>query len=378
MAIPKDYNIVVIGMGFIGGFLTPGYRKLLGDKVETNVFAADVDEEKVKRLQGKFPFTITAQPALELLREKTPDLVIVSVPPKIIPVVLKETLTAYFAEQRQKGGNLPDIITFGPTPNPQLYYDVLGDDINCVKFLPSMVEPIGDVQLQKVGAGSLCFVPGHPFPEDRKQRMIDFANVFGRTFLLTHDQTLYGLSSKNTAHTSYELSYAISDAMKERGVEVTVSQIGSAMRAAYRKYRGFEGDGEYPSSLEDVPESIRDFVEKLAVAWYKGIVDYVQFMSGENATMQDFVGANYEAFTLTVQLSTREELEVSTSHHATKGGVTEKSVNVVNEYFFQQLKDAVKAHLDGTLPPSFFDTAEGIAFMIDMTVNRHAHRLASK
>ena len=34
--------------------------------------------------------------------------------------------------------------------------------------------------------------------------------------------------------------------------------------------------------------------------------------------------------------------------------------------------------MDGTLDESFFDSAEGIAYMINMTVNRHSYRLAKR
>jgi hypothetical protein len=47
-------------------------------------------------------------------------------------------------------------------------------------------------------------------------------------------------------------------------------------------------------------------------------------------------------------------------------------------YFDNQLRDAIRGYLDKTLAESFFDTAEGIAFAINLTVNRHAHRLANK
>ena len=67
MMMEPNYNIVVIGMGNIGKFLMPGYRLLLGDKVETNVFGVRNNPDKVSELQKQVPFQVSAGNALELL-----------------------------------------------------------------------------------------------------------------------------------------------------------------------------------------------------------------------------------------------------------------------------------------------------------------------
>ena len=76
MMMEPNYNIVVIGMGNIGKFLMPGYRLLLGDKVETNVFGVRNNPDKVSELQKQVPFQVSAGNALELLQEKKPDTVL--------------------------------------------------------------------------------------------------------------------------------------------------------------------------------------------------------------------------------------------------------------------------------------------------------------
>lgn len=377
MSIFPDYNIVVVGMGFIGSFLLPGYRMLLGDKVETNVFGVKATERNLEELRARIPFAVSVNNTAELLREKKPDIIIMCPRPKQIPPIIKEILIPYFTEAREKGITLPDIYTFGPSPDPQMYYDLLGDDINCVKFLPSMAQPFKGVELQKCGGSFLSFVLDRPFPEDRRQRAIDFSNLFGRTFLVSHPMSLVGLTSKNTARTCLDISYAVSDVMAERGYKVSTSQIGSAMRAAFRNHLGLEGDDLYPSSLKDVPEEIRPFIEKLSIAWFEGILRYIVSTGCEYNLARDFHAANFETWNLTIQLATREELETQTNNHATKGGVNEKAIETFKAYFDNQLKDAIRKHLDGTLIDSFFDTVEGIAYTINLTVNRHAHRLAN-
>lgn len=378
MSIPNDYNIVVVGMGHIGGFLLPAYQMLLGDKVKTNVFGVKATDRNLEEVQARTPFAVSVNNTAELLREKNPDIVIMCPPPKQIPIIIEEILVPYFAEAREKGIQLPDIYTFGPSPDPKLYYDYLGDDINCVKFLPSMAVPFKGVPLQKCGASFLCFVPDRPFPEDRRQRAIDVSNLFGRTFLVSHDMSLVGLTSKNTAHTCFEICYAVSDVMTELGYNVSTSQVGSALRAAFRKHLGLEGEGLYPSSLEDVPAEIRPFIEKLSIAWFEGILRYIISTGCEYNLAKDFHAANFETWNLTIQLATRKELEITTVQHATKGGVNEKAIETFMTFFDSQLREALRKYLNGTLPESFFDSAEGIAYAINLTVNRHAHRLANK
>ena len=378
MSIPKDYNIVVIGMGFIGGFLLPGYEMLLGDKVSTNVFGVKATDRNLEELRSRLPFSISVDNTAEILRQKTPDIVIICPPPKQIPIVAKEILLPYFTEAREKSIPLPDIYTFGPSPDPQFYYDLLGDDINCCKYLPSMAESFKGIPLQKVGGSFLSFVPNYPFPEDRRQRAIEFSNMFGITFVVPHEISLIGLTSKNTSHTIYEICYAISDVMTECGYNVSTSQVGSAIRASIRNYLKLKGDGLYASSLCEVPEGVREFIEKLTKSWFEGILRYVLSAGCEENMAKEFVSAHFETWSLTCQLATREELETATKNHATKGGVTEKACTTFMDYFDSQLRDAIRSHLGDTLPISFYDTAEGIAYAINMTVHRHSYRLANK
>lgn len=140
MIMEPNYNIVVIGMGNIGKYLMPGYRCLLGDKAGSNVFGVRRNPDKVAELQKQVPFPVSAGNTVRLLREKRPDIIIVSTPPAVIPLVAQEDLKPYFEEARRKGWNLPDIYTFGPTPEPRMYLDLLGEDVLAAKFLPSMIK----------------------------------------------------------------------------------------------------------------------------------------------------------------------------------------------------------------------------------------------
>ena len=58
MIMQPDYNILVIGMGNIGKFLMPGYRQLLGDRMNTQVFGVRNNPDKVAELQKQVPFPV--------------------------------------------------------------------------------------------------------------------------------------------------------------------------------------------------------------------------------------------------------------------------------------------------------------------------------
>lgn len=371
-------SIVVVGMGFIGGFLLPGYEMLLGGRVATNVFVIKATDRDLKKLRAEYPFQITVGNTLEVLREKKPDIIIMCPPPAEIPVIIKDTLAPYFAEARAAGTALPDIYTFGPVPDPQYYYDYLGSDIHCVKFLPSMMETVGGVHLQKYGGSFLVFTPADPFPPERRQRAIDFSDLFGRTFIIPHDQSLYALAAKNTAHTLFEISYAVSEALQELGHNASTANVGAAMLSLYREFMGGGKIEVCDGSMKGVPEKIIPFLKGLTEAWYKGILTYIMSVGCEEDLARDFHGANFESLLCTVRLATRKELEESTANHATKGGVNEKAIEVFMACFYGPLKEAARLHMEGKASESFYDVAEGMAYTINQTVHRHAYRLAGK
>ncbi len=375
MIMEPNYNIVVIGMGNIGKYLMPGYRCLLGDKAGSNVFGVRRNPDKVAELQKQVPFPVSAGNTGRLLREKRPDIIIVSTPPAVIPLVAQEDLKPYFEEARRKGWNLPDIYTFGPTPEPQMYLDLLGEDVLAAKFLPSMIKEKQGVPLHKLGAGFLTFAGS--FPREREARAIEFSDMFSRSFIVDQDQSLYGLSSKITTYTISDCVCAIADGLGDMGCQVPVKDIASGWRAAFRRHTGLEGQGMYPCAEEDVPAYIREFVCRMSDAWYDGILRYILSLGCDETLAQGFHGANFEAFSLAAQLSDRTGMEEDMRHRATKGGVTEKGISTFRSYFTGHLRQAARDWMEGSLDQSFFDTAEGIAYTINMTVNRHAYRLAA-
>ena len=374
----KTNSVVVVGMGFIGGFLLPGYEMLLGDRVATDVSVIKATDRDLEKLRAEYPFRITVGNTLEVLREKKPDILVMCPPPAEIPVIIKDTLVPYFNEARAAGTPLPDIYTFGPVPDPRYYYDCLGPGIHCAKFLPSMMETVGGVHLQKYGGSFLVFTPGDPFPPDRRQRAIDFSNLFGRTFIIPHDQSLYALAAKNTAHTLFEISYAVSEALQELGHETATSGVGAAMLSLYREFMGGGRVDVCEGSLKEVPDAIIPFLKGMTKAWYNGILSYLLAAGCEKDLARDFHGANFESLLCTVRLATRKELEKSTANHATKGGVNEKAIEVFMGCFYGPLRKAARLHMEGGASESFYDVAEGMAYTINQTVHRHAYRLAGK
>lgn len=375
----SDYHIVVIGMGYIGGFLLPGYEMLLGNKVASHVHAIKASPRNLEELNQLFPFETSVADAPEVLRRFEPEIIILSVPPKLTDSVVRDVLAPYYSEQRSNDKQLPDLYAFAPSPDPIYYYQVLGRDINCVRFLPSMAMEKNGVPLQKIGGSFLTFSEQYPFPKAQAERAIAFSNLFGRTYLLNYKQSLQALTSKNTAHLLFDISYAIIEAMENHGISLNAAQVGNVMRLAYQKHTGNTSNDSYlQSSLDGIPEQAVDFIERQAIAWYQGILNYLIFVGFEPDLAQEFHGANFEVWSATIQLSTQEELQTITSQHATKGGVNEMAIGSFNRYYRDQLKGAVSQYLKSELDPSFYDLTEGMAFAINMTTDRHAARLAAK
>ena len=225
-------------------------------------------------------------------------------------------------------------------------------------------------------AGFVVF--GRPFPKDREARALEFSNMFSQSFVVDQDESLVGLSSKITTYTIADCVCAIADGLADAGYTVPVKDLASCWRAAYRRHVGLEGQGMYPCAETDAPEYIRPCVEQVSIAWYEGILRYILSVCCREELARGFHGANFEVFALAAQLADRPELEAYMARRATKGGVTEKGVSTFRQYFTEPLRKAAADWVGGNLPQSFFDTAEGIAYTIDLTVNRHAYRLANR
>ena len=132
-------KIVVIGVGFIGGYLQKGFRALLGDDLRGHVFGIKGSAAGLREKQAELPFAVSAGDSAAVLARENPDIIILSPPPSVVPTMTSEVLKPHCDACRAAGHPLPDLYTFAPTPNTDYFRAVLGSDVHVAKILPNIV-----------------------------------------------------------------------------------------------------------------------------------------------------------------------------------------------------------------------------------------------
>ncbi len=371
-------KILIIGFGFIGGYLSPCYRELLREVSPETVFAVKATDRNLQVLRERYPYSISAGDTAAVLERERPTVLVLCPPPELVPEITADILAPYFERCRQEGRQLPVIYTFAPTPGAEFFLDRLGPGVLAAKVLPNVVDRIGEIDMAPIGTNFVSLDPRACWPEEELQRLGNFLSPLGETVFLTDEDSLKLLAVKITAHIFYEISYSIADAAARRGVEVTLSQLGSAVRAAW-----FSGPGKgipqlCPCGEECLPEPLRNFVHWLTLAWYRGIEDYAAAMeySIPRETVRHINALSFELNVLPVQLETREKLHENTRNHGTRGGVLERGCIFFERYFQRPLEEAVDQLLAGGLGEDFFDLAQGMSYTISLAALRQSHRLA--
>lgn len=373
-------KIVVIGMGFIGGYLMPGYRALLGEEVAQRVFAIKATERNLTALRAEYPFSISVMDTAEVLEREHPSIIILSPPPTQVPSITEEILKPYYHRCRQAGLPLPDLYTFAPDPDAAYFTAHLGADVNCAKVLPNIVDFVGSIQMAPIGTNFVSVDPLREWPREARERLERFLAPYGETIFLSDSDSLKLLAVKITSHLCYEISFSIADVMEKRGKQVTLAQIGSGIRAMHRELAGEPYAELYPCTLEALPEELRPFLCRVITAWYNGIRAYTDSLKFTISKKEahHINTLSFELNVMPIQLETREKLRENTRNHGTKGGVLERGCIFYERYLQQPMEQAVSDFLDGTLEEDFYDFVQGMAYTISWAAYRHSRRLSAQ
>ncbi len=373
-------KILIVGFGFIGGYLAPCYQALLGQAGPDNVFAIKGTPRNLEELRKRWPYTISVLDTAAVLEREHPSILVLCPPPDQVPEITREVLAPYFTHCRREGLRLPVLYSFAPTPSAAYFADVLGPDVLAAKILPNVVDRIGEIDMAPIGTNFISLDSRAVWPKPELARLQRFLSPFGENIFLTDEDSLKLLAVKITAHIFYEISYSIADAASRRGVAVTLAQLGSAVRAAWFEQTGDAVPQLCPCGEEGLPEELRGFVRRLTQAWYQGIEDYTAAAtySIPREQARHINALSFELNVLPVQLETREKLHENTRNHGTKGGVLERGCLFFERYMQQPLEQAVDCLLDGKLDADFFDFAQGMSYMITLAALRQSYRLADK
>lgn len=354
-------KIVVIGVGFIGGYLQKGFRALLGGELRGRVFGIKGSAAGLAEKQAVLPFGVSAGDTAEVLAREHPSIIVLSPPPSTVPAITAEILKPYCDACRAAGRPLPDLYTFAPTPNTDYFRAVLGADVHVAKILPNIVAQTGGVDLSPIGMNYISIDPADEWPEDRLDKLLAVLHPYGACIVLTDRDALVLLSGKITSHCCYEVCFTIFDVMEQTGTPVTISALGSALRAAHRDFCQPPLPDLYPCGMDGLPVALSDFMSRFTRAWFDGLHDFSR-ESGLSISEADALRVDHSSFALNVfplQFETREGLARNTKNAATKGGVLERGIEYYHEAIADGLARALRAHLDGRPEDGFFDWLRG-------------------
>ena len=168
-------RLAVIGMGWIGAYMVPCYRSLLGEGYEKRMFAVKAGSRGIEELRHRYGFEIIAGNCLDKLKEYKPGILVLSVRPHEVAGVAEDTIKPYVKYRREQGGGGLLLLSFAPSPRPEWYTRILGDGVRTVCILPAMETVIGGLDVYSLAFNKITYDPGCP-PGREQLDAVSFSN----------------------------------------------------------------------------------------------------------------------------------------------------------------------------------------------------------
>lgn len=153
-------RLAVIGMGWIGAYMVPCYRSLLGEGYEKRMFAVKAGSRGIEELRHRYGFEIIAGNCLDKLKEYKPGILVLSVRPHEVAGVAEDTIKPYVKYRREQGLGGLLLFSFAPSPRPEWYTRILGDGVRTVCILPAMETVIGGLDVYSLAFNKITYDPG--------------------------------------------------------------------------------------------------------------------------------------------------------------------------------------------------------------------------
>lgn len=328
-------RIVVIGTGFIGGYMTKGLKALTGASFSENVIGVKKHSDGAKKRSAELGFPIYSKPVPDVLSEQKPSVILLCPSPSAVFDIVKNAIAPYYACLRRTGEKLPELLSFAPSPSVDIISELIGIDAECVKLLPNVYDNVKGIDITSIGMNYITPVSGRQLSE-RMQMLTDtLLSPYGETITVNNDDSLVLLSGKITSHVCCELSYTIYDACRSLGLAPNLNAIGDCLRLS--QHRLFpELPFISPCGFSSEGILSKEFYYKLISAWFDGLHSFTKSMVTELSEAEALY-ADKLAFLLNVfpiSFETRDELYVDTNNAATKGGVLERGM----EYFYDNIE----------------------------------------
>jgi len=193
-------RLAVIGMGWIGAYMVPCYRSLLGEGYEKRMFAVKAGSRGIEELRHRYGFEIIAGNCLDKLKEYKPGILVLSVRPHEVAGVAEDTIKPYVKYRREQGLGGLLLFSFAPSPRPEWYTRILGDGVRTVCILPAMETVIGGLDVYSLAFNKITYDPGCPPGREQLDAVRQFLKPLGQVFECTPDESLRLLSMSITSY----------------------------------------------------------------------------------------------------------------------------------------------------------------------------------
>lgn len=339
-------KFVVIGTGFIGGYMGKGMRNVAGtDNLQNIAYGIKGHNRDVDKKRLELGYDVSVNNTADVLDRVNPTVIIFSAPPEKAPEIVTDILAPYYETCRKNNIRLPDLYSFIPSPSADWMCEKLGGDANVVKILPNILDNVCGYDLSPIGINYISYAY-HQWTEDRKEVLKNMLAPYGYTARTSDVDSLVLLAGKITSHVCYEVSYTIKAACDNNGLNVALNSIGSSMRKAqYDILPQLPVIGRCDD--KDIPDALKPFFRPFMEAWYKGLRKFTiknkDIVSDEDAEYIDMCSFALNVFP--IQYKTKAELELDTKNAATKGGILERGI----EFFFEAVEEKLRYELENIL-----------------------------
>lgn len=368
----ENTRFVVIGFGFLMGYITPCYSQFFDkETIADHVVAVTADAGSLQEKQKKYPFPILLNDNMKALKQMKPDVILFAPPPSVAPGLAKEVLKPYYDACRAAGETLPDLYAFPPSPQGKFYLDLLGGDVYVCNILPNMMSEINGISLNGAEGNTHITIPAEgPWAAENLRRLETVFAPLGGTIYVPTENVLDMLATLCIVEVIPLLLFNLAD-----GANIDSQVLASAMRWWHQKRYDYHPAGSTPCSREGVPEVVNALLMQMDERWMKATVDFLVDVGMPKETAERILIANVDLKLHCCQLQPREKTEDDLRNHATKGGVAERArmcYEILLEPVFQKRFTNVQELLSD---PKFFDLCEDVAYEISRIVAIHGRKL---
>lgn len=368
----KDTKIVIIGFGFLMGYLEPCYTHLVGtEQVKEQIVAVTADEATLNQKRELYPFPILLNDNKRALEEMKPDIIFFAPPPTVAPGLARDVLKPYYDARRAAGETLPDLYAFPPSPQGKFYLDLLGADIHVCNILPNMMREINGISLNGAEGNSNITIPAEgPWPEENLRRLEEVFSPIGSVVYVPTENVLDMLASLCVIEVVPLMLYNLADA-----TGLNAQDLASAMRGYHQQIHNYHPKGCTPCAIDAVPESPGLLLKQIRQEWMDAMTEFLIQVGMSRETAEKILVSNLDLKLHCCQLQDRAKTEDDLRNHATKGGVAERARKcyelLLEPMFIKRFRELPALLQDR----KFFTLCHTIASEICKIVASHARKL---